>query len=284
MSIRIVTFIISGTLLLAGVLSAGTLERESFSFPKDDVEKLIIRADLGAGRFTINPADMAEIFKADVEYDGRRLRVFADYEKEAGTGYLDFGSDLSWKKEFDTEDNLWDITLSTRYPAEMEIDVSACEADFDLGGIPITYLDFDLGAADGKLDFSKPNPEVVTKVEFDAGAGKFEISNLGNLNFKRLYLDGGAGKFEIDFSGKYTIRSKAKISLGLSSTVIYIPRNLPFSIEADDNFLSSIDFDELEKYEIDEGYYETEDFESSSYGLELEVDVGVGSVEFRWAD
>lgn len=284
MSIRILMTMLWFSLLLAGMISAADLENKSFVFPGDKVEKLIIRADLGAGRFDVNTADMTEIFKADVEYDPRRLRVYADYEKEDGIGYLDFGSDLNWKKNIEGEENIWDITLSTRYPAEMEIDVSACKADFDLGGIPITYIDFDLGAADGKLDFSKPNPEVVARAELDAGAGKLQISNLGNLNFKRLYLDGGAGKFEIDFSGKYTMRSKAKISLGLSSTVIYIPRNLPFSIEADDNFLSSIDFDEFEQYEIDKGYYETEDFESSDYGLEIQVDVGVGSVEFRWAD
>ncbi|PKK84242.1 MAG: hypothetical protein CVT49_04550 [candidate division Zixibacteria bacterium HGW-Zixibacteria-1] len=284
MFVRISIAVISVILIISGALSAGVLEKESFIFPKDDIEKVVIHADLGAGRFSIKPADMEEIFKADVEYSARRLRVFADYEKEGGTGYIDFGSDLSWKKEFDTKDNMWDIILSNRYPAEMEIDISACEADFDLGGIPITYLDFDLGAADGKLDFSKPNPDIADKVNFDAGAGKFEISNLGNLNFRRLYLDGGAGKFEIDFSGKYTMRSRAKISLGLASTVIYIPRGVPFSIEADDSFLSSMDFDELEQFEVDKGFYESDDYESSDIGLELEVNVGVGSVEFRWAD
>ena len=271
-------------LLMAGILNAGNMETKNIVIPADNIKKLIVNADLSVGIYTVIPDDMEEILKADIEYNDRRLEVFTDYEKEGDIGYIDLGTRRMRKTDFDTDDNVWDIKLSNRYPVEMEFDIAACEADIDLGGIPITYLDFNMGVADGKLDFSRPNPETAARVNFDAGAGKFEIERLGNLNFKRLYLDGGMGKFIIDFSGKYTMKSRAKISLGLASAVIYLPKDLPFRIEADENFLSSIDFDELHEFEAGDNYYESNDYDQSDYGLDLFIDVGIGSVSIEWSE
>jgi hypothetical protein len=269
-------------LLLYGSLPAGEFVTEEISYPPDDIKLLVINADLAAGNFNIRPDDADRIFQAEVEYNPRSVEVYAEYEKEGATGYLDIGTDLNWKRNIDTDDNRWDAILSRKYLTELRIDLGACETRMDLGGIPLVHLDLDIGAADGRLSFSKPNPEIAEVLFIDAGAAKFEVENIGNANFERFTFDGGVGSFELDFSGEYKRKSRAEVSIGLGKATIYIPRNLPVRIDAEDNFLSSVDFEDRGRYEIDDDYYESDDFRESDFGLELEIQVGLGSVDIIW--
>jgi hypothetical protein len=276
--------VITLLVLCTADLMAGRLEVEEFSFPADDIDLLVINADLAAGVFNIKSKKMEDLFEAKVEYDAKRIEVFADYERDGSTGYLDIGTDLNWHRSIDTDDNLWDASISTGYPVDLAIDMGACEASLNLGGLRLEYLDIDLGAADGKLTFDEPNPIAARKILIDAGAAKFEVTKLGNAGFERFVFDGGVGKFKIDFSGKYSTKSRAEISIGLGKAVIFIPRDLPVRIDAESNFLSSVDFENAEGGEIEDDYYESEDFRDSDFGLELEIDVGLGSVDIIWID
>lgn len=272
------------TFLSAGSLLGGNPVTKDISFPPDDVELLIINADLGGGIFKIVPKEMDEILKGSIEYDPSSVEVYTEYEKEGYIGYIEIGNDLHRIHSIDTDDNIWDIALSTRYRIELTADLGACESDFDLGGIPVTYVDMDIGAADAILTFSKPNPEIAEVITIDVGAAKFAVENLGNANFNRFVFDGGVGKFELDFSGEYKRKCRAKISIGLGKAIIYLPRDLPVRIDAEDSFLSSVDFKGIDPREIEDGYYESSDFRSSDYGLELDIEVGFGSVDIVWTD
>jgi hypothetical protein len=166
----------------------------------------------------------------------------------------------------------------------MEINIGLCEAYIDLGGLPLRYLDLNVGATECLLEFTKKNPEIADEIFIDAGAAEFEIKGLGRANFERFSFDGGVGDFDLDFSGDYSLHSEARISVGLGEATIRIPNNLPVRIITDDNFLSSVDFKNADDRYLDDGYYETEDFERSSAGLEIDVSVGLGSVEIIFED
>ena len=66
---------------------------------------------------------------------------------------------------------------------------------------------------------------------------------------------------------------------------IYIPRNLPVRIDAEDNFLASVDFDNPDRRgQMEDDYYESDNYRDSDYGLSLEIDIGLGSVNLIWVD
>ncbi len=263
---------------------AGRQENKIITYPEDDIDILIINADFGVADIIIRPVKMNEIFRADVSYDTKKIRIHDEYEKEGKTGYLDIGSEGRRKLDFDTEDNRWDIELSSMYDTELLIDLGACEADIELGDIPLKMIDMNLGAVEGSISFSKPNPAIADKITIDAGATDLEMKNLGNANFRRMKFDGGVGSFKLDFSGDYKLKSRVSISIGIGEATIYIPAGLPVRIDADEGFLSSLDFDNSGELEIDDGHCESDNFRDSEYGLDLEIDVGLGAIEIIWID
>jgi len=119
-----------------------------------------------------------------VTYTPRWVTYDIDYRKRGGTGHLFLESNLRRNRSHDDSENEWELTLSTRYPMLLDLEVGACEAEFDLGGLPIRELSLEIGAASGRIDFSKPNPERLTEITIEVGASSLEIYNLGNANFE----------------------------------------------------------------------------------------------------
>jgi len=282
---RLTIFLAAFVLMLSSAIWAGKFKTERFSFKPDNIDKLEVRIELGAGKFDLHVEDIEDVAVAEVEYNEKRVEVYTDYKERGSTGVVEFESKMKKKMNIDTDDNIWDITLSEKFPTELNIDIGACDSDFDLGGLPLTYLNLDVGAADATLTFGRPNPNEADEIKIDAGAASFKVVKLGNSNFRRFEFDGGMGDFEIDFTGEYTGKSKAKISVGLGSATVKIPSDLPVRIEADDSFLSSVDFrHENKKYLEGDDYYETDDFRRSDAGLDLEISVGMGSIDIIFVD
>ena len=284
-TLRIAIVAITVILLSAVLAVADEYVTREEVFPQDSISLLSINADFGAGDLRVRADDIADIARIDIEYDAEKIKVDLVYEKDDDIGFLDLMSKRNRDGDgFDTEDNMWDVVLSTRYSTEFELDLGACRADLDLGGIPIEMINLDVGAAKGILTFGKPNPIKAEKISIDAGAASITMEKLGNANFSHLNFDGGLGKFKLDFDGVYTQKSKAHVSLGMGSAIIHLPADLPIRIEAGDNFLSSIDFKNVDRDQLDDGYYESEDFRSSEISLDLQIEVGLGSVDIIFDD
>jgi hypothetical protein len=270
-------------LVLSGVNGYARTENLNKKIELDKADQLIVTCELGAGEFTIRPKDMTEAADVEVTYDSRDLECIVDYSERGSRGYLELESDHRRSNHKDTEDNIWDITLSTRYPVTIEMDIGACEADFDLGGIPIKEMSLDIGAASGVLEFSKPNPERLDEMNIDAGASSLEMRQLGNANFEYLSFDGGVGSFELDLRGEYKDESTVNIEVGLGSVEITMPKGVPFRIETDgDHFLSSIDFHNNDMSEVDDDVWESDDFEDADARIILELSAGLGSIDVYW--
>ncbi|MEP0828659.1 MAG: hypothetical protein HRF51_09070 [bacterium] len=271
-------------LMLSLSAVAATVETKEFNFPADSITILYADIDLAAGNFRLTSRDMPALFRAEVTYDPDRLEVFADYRNRGERGYLEVGSDLFSKFQVDTEDNWWEMELSRSYKTDLKLEFGLCDAFIDLGGVPLTDLNLDIGVAEGKLVFSKPNPTELGNISIEAGAAEFEIEKLLNANFKTLKFDGGVGEFRLEFTGELKTRAQAEISVGLGSAVIYLPREMPVRIEAEDNFLSKVKFRNAAGLRIRDGYYKSEDFDSATARLDLRIDVGLGSVEIVWSE
>ncbi|MBN1211881.1 MAG: hypothetical protein JXA92_04830 [candidate division Zixibacteria bacterium] len=272
------------TVLSVSLSQAGRLEDITKKVDAQGVEKLVISTEFGIGDLIIHPDDIKEAAVLNVSYDPDEFDFIVDYTVRGKTGYLDLESTIArrLRRSIEKQDNQWNLILSTRYPSEMEFDLGACEADIDLGGIPIKELSFEIGAASGLIEFSKPNPERMRELVFDIGASSLEVNNLGNANFEFLKVSCGAASCDLDLRGEYKGESDIELEVGVGSVDVILPRGVAVSIEVDDGLFSSVEFhgDDLEESEDD--FYQSPDFDDADNRIYITVEVGMGSVDFYW--
>lgn len=249
----------------------------------DGAKTVVLEGDMAIGNFRITPKDMDEAVKFVIEYNPRHFDYYIDSETKRGKRYIDFSTECLRKRNIDSDENEWDITISTKYPLILELDIGACEAEFDLGGLRLLEFSLDVGATEGYIDFSERNPIRLEEISIDVGASSLEMTNIGNANFDEFTFDGGAGSFDLDFLGEYKGESIIDIDVGLGSIDIILPKGVPVQIETSrDGWFSSVDIHNRNLDEIDDGLYESDDFESSENRIILRIDIGMGAADIRW--
>jgi hypothetical protein len=161
------------------------------------------------------------------------------------------------------------------------MEIGACDAEIELGGLPLTELSLDIGAASGRISFAERNPERLERMTVNAGAASVTISEIGNAGFESFDFDGGAGSFELDFrGGAYQGLSEVSIDVGLGSCEVILPVDMAVQVIADDDgWLSSVDFHNDDLTEVEDKTWQTEGFEDAETQLTLNIDVGMGSVD-----
>ncbi|MDH3889944.1 MAG: toast rack family protein [candidate division Zixibacteria bacterium] len=277
---RLTTITIVLILVAAVAVVAGRIEHFSKEIEAEGAKKVDVVIDLAAGEFYITTKDMAQVATVEVEYDSRRIECVVEYNVHGSTGELLLESALRRKRNIDTEENRWEVVLSDRYPMTLEMEVGACDAEIDLGGIPLTELMLEVGAASGEIDFSEPNPERLGEIDIEAGAASVAIMNIGNANFEQFSFEGGAGSFELDFRGDYKDEAEISIEIGLGSAEIILPRDIPVRVETGDpGWFSTVDFHNDDLDEVDDGVYESDDFEDADVRIYLDLEVGLGSID-----
>ena len=269
--------------LALGSAQARGLEKATERVNAQGADKVEISVDFGAGELIVEVADIPEVAVLEVEYDPDQVDYEVTYRVRGSTGVLDLESLQRRKKDIDTDNNTWFLTLSDRYEARLTLDVGACDAEIDLGGMPLEELSIDIGAASGALQFSKPNPIRLEEIDIDAGAASLDFEKLGNANFQEMDFSGGAGSFDLDFRGTFEGECKISIDIGLGSADIIMPEGVPIQIETEGGgWLSSIDLHNDDLDEIDDDIFESDDFDRADTRIILELDVGLGSADVYW--
>ncbi len=275
--------LLAGVVLIFATAAWAANETVTKKIDMQGASELVVDGDLGAGTFTIVPKDIEEGAIVNINYNEQRVGYSVESEIKKGKCFLSFESEHHNKHNFNSEDNIWDITLSTRYSTSVKLDLGACDADLDFGGVPLTELNLDIGAASGKIDFSKPNPGTLDEINIDAGASSVKLLSLGNANFRNMSFSGGAGSFDLDFRGKLRGKSEADIEIGLGSADIILPEGTAVRIETNGgNWFSSIDFDKRGLDEVDDNVYESPDFDKAESKIVLNLEVGMGSIDIVW--
>jgi hypothetical protein len=271
-------------LLLAGVVAADRARHSTEVIPSDGARDAVVDIQFAAGKLIVNPRDMADLAELDLFYDPKFVDVIIEKDVRGQTLYVSAESDFdNDRRDMHDIDNDWDVNLSTRTPMELRMEMGACKAEMDLGGVPIRELSINIGAASGVLDFSSPNPERMQEFEIEAGASSLDLTNLGNANFERFKFSGGAGSFDLDLRGTYTGESDVEIEVGLGTADIILPKGLPVRIESEsDEWFSSVDLHGGNLDEIEDGIFESPGFEKATIRLTIRLDVGMGSVDVRW--
>ena len=79
------------------------------------------------------------------------------------------------------------------------------------------------GAGKAAIDFSEPNPQVLSMFEVSSGAGGTELHHLANANFVEMRIEGGAAEYQLDFGGGLRRDAHVEMNIGLASVEIAIP-------------------------------------------------------------
>lgn len=217
--------------------TAGNVRAITVAYP--DARDLEIKISEGACRLKIVPGDgEAWITGTYTDPSGMRsLRV----ETSGGTARIaeDFGGSRMWNwlrgggaYRSDLVPHL-DLALGTARPFTLSIEIGASENRLDLGGLPITRLSFKHGAGKSVLDFSAPNPQIMTLLDIGAGAGSTELSHLANARFAELTVQGGMASFTLDFGGVLQQDAHAHITSGLASVDVSVPASTAARIRAE---------------------------------------------------
>lgn len=270
-------------LTLAGSLAmAGEIEKATEKIEAQDARSLYIECEFGAGELLIRPASIDEAAILNVSYEPDKVAYDVSYRVRDGVGELYLESDLRKRGNVDNLENSWELTLTDKLPTELHFEIGACDAEIDLGGVPLTELKMDIGAASGLVEFLKPNPERLREISIDVGASSIEFNKLGNANFEYLSVDCGAASLDVDFRGELHGESVADFDIGMGSADIVVPEGYAVRIETDDSgWFSSVDFDDLDVHKVSSGIWETAGFEDAEDRLTIRLDVGMGSVDIR---
>ena len=188
-----------------------------------------------------------------------------------------FGAIQGWGRGIPT----FDLALGTAQPYTLDIETGASETDFELGGLPLTRLAVKVGAGKNVLGFLEPNPQSMSVLDLDAGAGSMEMRGLANANFADMTLDGGAAAFTCDFSGALQRDAAARISTGMASVEISIPAATAAGVISE---LTLGHLDASDGFTAKEGsYWTSAALAGGRPVLTIHVNVALGSLRLRAA-
>jgi cytoskeletal protein CcmA (bactofilin family) len=252
-----------------------------------EVKSVNARVIMGAGRFRLTKCLTEGVLSAVTgSYNRERLKYDYVFTSQGDRGDFRFATETSGKSLSDLEgrESNWQIEFDGDIDLQLKASVGAAKSEIDAGGLKLSRLDLEIGAADARVDFSAPNKTNLDNFTVEAGACKLQMINIGNSRFRRLQFEGGVGKFVLDFSGQFDYRAEAKVTVGMGALTLIIPRELGLQLRADDNWLSSLGFSKEHLVAVaGSGVYETEGFDAASGQLILTLEIGLGSanIEFR---
>jgi hypothetical protein len=116
-----------------------------------------------------------------------------------------------------------ELQLATGHAFSISIDGGANEIDAELGGLPLTKLDFRFGAGQAKVRFSAPNPTQMERIGLSTGAAEVTFTNLANANASEISVDGGAAAIHLDFGGTLVRDGRARVNVGAAQLDIAVP-------------------------------------------------------------
>lgn len=285
---RYAAFLIIPAILISAVTAvpARDIQTVEKNAPGDaGIKRVNLEADIGVAELFLMAHDGGDVYSAEARYDAEKIEVDVEYDKRGSSADLFLSSEqIDDEFDIDTDDARWDISLSREYTWDIELDMGVTDAEIDLSGLPIERLKLDHGVSECRVAFTEHNPVEMRRMVVDAGVGDLEINGLGYANARDMYFDGGTGDFVLNFSGQSDGFRTAQIDVGVGSVTIEIPRDLPIRIETEEGWLNSVKIPRRYFDEVDDDVYETEGYEEAAYGLEIQLDIGIGSAKIKIRD
>ena len=124
-------------------------------------------------------------------------------------------------------------------------------------------------------------PEIPLDLRLDSGSGSCQF-DLDELQLEGLFLDSGSGSITMTLPSNQSF--DFKLDSGSGSVKIDIPEGTGFRVELDSgsgSFNPGRGFELISGEKGGDGVWESEDYGSAKYTIEMEIDQGSGSITFR---
>jgi hypothetical protein len=200
----------------------------SVDAPTDEAD---LKLSFGAGELSVMPGGKDKLVSGSATYN------IADFEPQV----IQTGSEVEIRQGnyqvngFPTMQGLkneWVLKLGDA-PMSLTVNAGAYKGAFDLGGLSLTNLNINDGAAEVTVDFSAPNKVKMNVLKYQTGASNVNLLNLSNANFTSLVFEGGAGNYKLDFGGKLERDASVNIRAGMSNVTLVIPEGLAVQVTSD---------------------------------------------------
>ncbi len=278
------------TTILAAQLAAGD-KREILTFDErlpDNVTRMKVEIEFGFGEILVERGNPAKAVTGYIQYNPETIRPRTKFYTEGSNAYFSLVTDTrheGWRIDFDTDEfdsPESELYFTTAVPLDLNFSCGLGEATLDFGNLQLEDLNIDNGLGETQFDFSTANRVSLRRISVDNGLGEITAENLSNANTDRLSFDCGLGAANLDFSGDNLHEMFVDISVGLGSVNLAIPEGYALELDAEENFLSSIDTHGL--YKSRSGMYYSERDESDKPVLHIRAEVGLGSIDIDWLD
>ncbi|MCX6067109.1 MAG: hypothetical protein NT121_15365, partial [Chloroflexi bacterium] len=170
--------------------------------------------------------------------------------------------------------NEWNLKLGS-VPMNLSVSAGAYEGYFDFGGLALTNLTINDGAADVTADFSSPNLEKMSILSYKTGASNVTLKNLGNANFSALVFESGAGNYTLDFGGSLKRDGSVNVRSGMSNLTLVIPTGTAASIKVSSG-LSNVEVPSEWSHAPDSDTYTQK---GTGPELTIVIEMGAGNVQ-----
>lgn len=191
------------------------------------------------------------------------------------------GKDVSGSTPPGSE-NVWDLQLGDKMPFTLKVNAGVGTGTWELGGLPITELDLEMGVGKNQISFSSPNPEKMTRLVVEGGTATLNMWDILNANVEHLTVEGGVGRIELEFTGEALNQTlDARVKGGVGAIVIVIDENIPARVVVGKGGVG--DVAATGAFEQHGDGYETPGYAGAGDNatLEIEIEVGVGSVKLN---
>ncbi len=312
----IILLLLSGTYIFAQDYDEW-LTTDNFSYPVKELDMLEMNFSYGLGSLIIEPNSDSNMLEGSITYNSHELFPKVDYVIYESTGIFEIdvkNRDYKYKRkhrhddydddDYDDDDDHyeWDFdfdnlrfgklkdkyendmvfSLPTSTKTDLVLDFGLGSAELDLSGLRIINFEIDCGLSEVDIVVNESNPIRCKTVNISNGLGDLTADGLGNLRAKRLSFDVGLGSANIDLRGDDISDMQVDIDVGLGSMDLVLPENANIKIYVEGSFLSSINVLGLVKKKKKE--WSSPNWKSSRPTIELEVSVGMGSVNIRVDD
>ena len=271
--------------------------RDYYQYRTKGVSRIDVDLEYALGKLTLNANDKRDLISGYIRYYPDQIQPEVSYETLGSRGIfsvaittnedLDNEVHFNWDK-FSWKDNLGEhvnnelnFSLPPELPMELKLDLGLGDAELDFSRLYLTDVNLDCGLSDVIVRFDEPNGVACDRLSIDTGLGKLKALGLQYLRARDIYIKVGLGSANIDFSGKLDQNVSLNIDVGLGSLELKLPRNANIRANITDNFLSHVDTDELIQRQ---GEWVSPTWNEDRPTIELDIDVGMGSVDLDFTD
>lgn len=253
----------------------------------DGVKRLLLDVQVGAAELRMASHKGPPLARLDITHqasDAPRIQ----FSRNGGDGNLSVrsnneeggGFSILGKQKGQVAKDQWVLSISRDVPCVVHVEFGLGSGTAEFGGLALEELEFATGLSDVELSFSTPCVGTARKVELVTGLGSMEVRGLSNLKMGSLSFAGGLGSALLDFSGSFRQNLDVKLDVGMGSLDLRVPENVGVKIRHSDNFLSSHEFDRLERTSTDTWY--SKNWRQGPGNLSFQLSVGMGSVDLEW--